>query len=232
MTHDQKRPCRRTCTADQLQKPLRRRLVDAVVELDRRRDPESGLHKLPRLARPAGGRAQNLVRHVPGGTQPAPHDGRIPPPAAAQRPFAIRDIGPGRLGMPQQHQLPVHVSWHDHGRLGQGRGLVRAGWKSACRCFDDTASPARLSRPGTSSRPAAADRRAPAWPARWPHPHRGLPGKPVAPAQPGRRTADATRTRRRAPRAGSVLTVTAPSAIGVGRGFVRPDSAAGCPRGA
>jgi hypothetical protein len=70
------------------------------------------MRELPRFASPASGGAHDLVRQVAGRAQPAPHDGRVPSASVGERPVVVWYIGQGRLGVPQQHQLPARDVRH------------------------------------------------------------------------------------------------------------------------
>jgi len=102
---------RATDDADQLSRGC---VINAVIKYHRYRCLECDRGELPCLTSPAGCRAQNLVGNAMRIPEPPPHSGSIPATSAGQRPIMIWHRGPGRLGMPDQHQPPTLPRCHDH----------------------------------------------------------------------------------------------------------------------
>ena len=98
--------------ADQHQQAEHGRVVHPGFVADRRggaghRRAQPGRGKFPGLARPQRRRADHRVRRVPGLAEPAADRGRVPPAALGQRAVLVGDIGPVRLGVPEQDQPPT-----------------------------------------------------------------------------------------------------------------------------
>jgi len=107
-------PGRRRRAADDADQPGRGRVINVVIKYHRYRSPERDRGELPCLTSPAGCRAQNLVRNAARIPEPPPHGGSIPVTSAGKRPVMMWRPGPGRLGMPDQHQPPALPTCHDH----------------------------------------------------------------------------------------------------------------------
>jgi acyl-CoA synthetase (NDP forming)/L-amino acid N-acyltransferase YncA len=94
--------------ADQHQQAEHGRLVHPGLVADRRsgaghRRAQPGRGQLPGLARPQRRRADHRVRRVAGLAQPAADRGGVPAAALGQRAVVVGDVGPVRLGVPEQN---------------------------------------------------------------------------------------------------------------------------------
>jgi acetate kinase len=93
--------------ADEHQQSEHRGLVHPRLVPDRGRRArhrlrQAGGRQLPGLPRAACRRAHHRVRHVPGPAQPAAHRRAVPLAALGERTLVVGDVGPVRLGVPEQ----------------------------------------------------------------------------------------------------------------------------------
>jgi hypothetical protein len=107
-------PGRRRRATDDADQPSRGCVINVVIKYHRYRCPECGRGELPCLTSPTGCRAQNLIGNAVRIPEPPPHGGSIPATSAGKRPIMIWHPGPGRLGMPEQHQPSMLPRCHGH----------------------------------------------------------------------------------------------------------------------